>query len=58
MEGEEEEDNNIMLIKMLAKAQCPENLHVQNINRKQSNVSTEERAPKKDSPQPPNPLFT
>lgn len=58
MEGEEEEDNNIMLIKMLAKAQGPEVFHGQTANRDQSNLSTEERVLKKDSPKIPNPLFT
>lgn len=58
MEGDEEEDNNIMLIKMLAKAQTSEAIGIQ-VQRKQSNISNpdESKTPiQKDAPI--NPLYT
>lgn len=58
MEGEEEEDSNSMLIKMLAKAQGPEQISAFPGQRKQSQVSNEEKNARKDSHQQPNPLFT
>lgn len=58
MNGEEEEDNNIMLIKMLTKAKGPEVIQA-SINRKMSQLSTDNKEVKKDlSPQAANPLFT
>lgn len=57
MEGEEDEDSNALLIKMLAKAQGPEIISAFPGQRKQSNVSVEEKATRKDSQQA-NPLYT
>lgn len=58
MEGEDEEDSNSMLIKMLAKAQGPEQINAFPGQRKQSQVSVEDKATRNDGPQHPNPLFT
>lgn len=59
MEGDEEEDNNIMLIKMLAKAQTSEAINAFPSQRKQSNVSnTEESKTPKQKEGPINPLYT
>jgi hypothetical protein len=59
MEGDEEEDNNIMLIKMLAKAQTVEANIAFPVQRKQSNVSIpdDNKTPKVKEAQI-NPLYT
>lgn len=58
MEGDEEEDNNILLIKMLAKAQNSENISSFPAQRKQSNVSNDEGKTPKHKEAPINPLYT
>jgi hypothetical protein len=58
MEGDEEEDNNILLIKMLAKAQTTESISTFPPGRKQSNISNEEAKTPKLKEANINPLYT
>lgn len=58
MEGDEEEDNNILLIKMLAKAQTTESIAAFPVQRKQSNISNDGSKTPKQKEAPINPLYT